>query len=163
VHECLLLRLETLVWTDYEGLIKENKEVAKYILIRNTSRLKKATLNVVNQRFLLTFHFRPRLSQNTFWNFDLVALHQWIRPKNVPECLLLHLETFMWEDYEWERDEVEVAKYILKNSNHLKRAIFSSSLSICSEGRLVLINGFKSVVKASVVESSKLKSSFRWM
>ncbi|CAL9248517.1 unnamed protein product [Arabidopsis halleri] len=89
-----------------------------------------------------------KLIDNTFWRTNHLAHDEWIRPKNVPECLLLHLETFMWEGYEWEReDETEVAKYILKNSNHLKRAIFSSSISICSEDRLVVVNDLKSVVK----------------
>ncbi|KAG7558884.1 F-box domain [Arabidopsis thaliana x Arabidopsis arenosa] len=44
VPEGLLLCLVTLVWTYYEGLIKDEKEVAKYIL-RNASRLKKATFS----------------------------------------------------------------------------------------------------------------------
>lgn len=52
---------------------------------------------------------------------------KWNQPKCVPECLLLHLETFVWENYKWQReDEKEVATYILQNSRCLKKAIFST-------------------------------------
>ncbi|CAL9248518.1 unnamed protein product [Arabidopsis halleri] len=65
---------------------------------------------------------------------DFVADMEWIQPNNVPECLLFHLETFMWEGnyYKWEK---EVAKYILRNSKHLKRATFFSK-DMSSEDRL---------------------------
>ncbi|CAL9238661.1 unnamed protein product [Arabidopsis halleri] len=73
----------------------------------------------------------------------------WNQPKNVPECLLFHLETFMWEGYKWKREEeVEVAKYILKNTNRLKKAIFSLKC-VSSEERLVVVNDLKSVVRAT--------------
>ncbi|CAL9238660.1 unnamed protein product, partial [Arabidopsis halleri] len=73
----------------------------------------------------------------------------WNQPKNVPECLLFHLETFMWEGYRWKREEeVEVAKYILKNTNGLKRAIFSLKC-ISYEERLAVVKDLKSVVRAT--------------
>ncbi|KAL9831736.1 putative FBD domain-containing protein [Arabidopsis thaliana] len=54
----------------------------------------------------------------------------WSKPKCVPGCLLLHLETFMWIGYEWQRrDEKEVATYILRNTRRLKKATFSQNPS----------------------------------
>ncbi|CAL9247100.1 unnamed protein product, partial [Arabidopsis halleri] len=52
---------------------------------------------------------------------------KWSQPKRVPECLLFHLETFVWTGYEWPlRDEKEVATYILRNTRRLKKATFST-------------------------------------
>ncbi|KAG7633758.1 F-box domain [Arabidopsis suecica] len=52
---------------------------------------------------------------------------KWIQLKCVPECLLFHLETFVWTGYEWQRrDEKEVARYILRNTTSLKKATFST-------------------------------------
>ncbi|AEE78487.1 FBD-associated F-box protein [Arabidopsis thaliana] len=52
---------------------------------------------------------------------------EWSRPKCVPECLLFHLETFVWTRYEWQReDEKAVATYILKNARCLKKATLST-------------------------------------
>ncbi|AAG28234.1 putative FBD-associated F-box protein [Arabidopsis thaliana] len=75
------------------------------------------------------------------------ASGEWNQPKNVPECLH-HLEKFIWEGYKWKREEIEVAKYILKNTNRLKRAIFSLK-GISSEDRLVVVEDLKSVVMAT--------------
>jgi len=76
------------------------------------------------------------------------ASGEWNQPKNVPECLF-HLEKFIWEGYKWKREEeIEVAKYILKNTNRLKRAIFSLK-GISSEDRLVVVEDLKSVVMAT--------------
>ncbi|CAH8351933.1 unnamed protein product [Eruca vesicaria subsp. sativa] len=79
---------------------------------------------------------------------------EWNQPKCVPECLLFHLETFMWEDYEWERDEIQVATYILENARQLKKAIFSTTSIVLEEQeelgkRSELINELASVVRAS--------------
>ncbi|EOA26119.1 hypothetical protein CARUB_v10019545mg [Capsella rubella] len=50
------------------------------------------------------------------------------QPKYVPECLLFHLETFLWTGYRWELgDEREVATYILKNARRLKKATLSTN------------------------------------
>ncbi|KAJ4897516.1 FBD-associated F-box protein [Raphanus sativus] len=52
---------------------------------------------------------------------------KWNQPKCVPECLLLHLETFVWKRFKWQReDEKELATYILQNSRCLKKAVFST-------------------------------------
>ncbi|EOA23367.1 hypothetical protein CARUB_v10019579mg, partial [Capsella rubella] len=73
---------------------------------------------------------------------------EWNQPKNIPECLLLHLETFTWKGYKWQRKkERKVAKYILKSSNHLKRATFLSSKRICSTDRRMMVKYMKSLVK----------------
>ncbi|KAF8108155.1 hypothetical protein N665_0114s0045 [Sinapis alba] len=44
VPECLLNRLETLVWKNYKGEVEDDREVAQYIL-RNASRLETATFS----------------------------------------------------------------------------------------------------------------------
>ncbi|CAH8338354.1 unnamed protein product, partial [Eruca vesicaria subsp. sativa] len=50
---------------------------------------------------------------------------EWNQPKCVPECLLSHLETFVWTRPDWIREEErEVARYILSNSQQLKKATF---------------------------------------
>ncbi|XP_019099693.1 PREDICTED: FBD-associated F-box protein At3g49020-like [Camelina sativa] len=52
---------------------------------------------------------------------------EWSQRKCVPECLLFHLETFLWTRYQWQReDEHEVATYILKNARRLKKAFIST-------------------------------------
>ncbi|XP_023638292.1 F-box/LRR-repeat protein At3g26922 isoform X1 [Capsella rubella] len=54
------------------------------------------------------------------------AFRNWNQPKNVPGCLLFHLGSFMWKGCNrLGEDEREVAKYILRNTNRLKRATFS--------------------------------------
>ncbi|CAH8334512.1 unnamed protein product [Eruca vesicaria subsp. sativa] len=69
-------------------------------------------------------------TENDYYNnrpiFSLRLDGEWKkRPKSVPECLLFHLVTFQWTNYLWERkEEVEVAKYILKNARWLKKATF---------------------------------------
>ncbi|CAF2268021.1 unnamed protein product [Brassica napus] len=52
---------------------------------------------------------------------------EWNKPKSVPECLLSHLETFVWRRYDWKGEkEEEVAIYLLKNARGLKNATFST-------------------------------------
>ncbi|KAF8047510.1 hypothetical protein N665_2990s0003 [Sinapis alba] len=46
----------------------------------------------------------------------------WIQPSCVPQCLLYHLKTFEWRDYEGAEVEKEVAIYILKNASRLVTA-----------------------------------------
>ncbi|CAL9248524.1 unnamed protein product [Arabidopsis halleri] len=71
---------------------------------------------------------------------------KWNQPKNVPECLLQHLETFVWASYEARlEDEIEVAKYILRNARRLKKATFFK-IEINSDMR---VEELKSVVRAS--------------
>ncbi|ESQ32789.1 hypothetical protein EUTSA_v10005660mg [Eutrema salsugineum] len=78
-----------------------------------------------------------------------VARGEWNQPNNVSECLLFHLEAFMWKGYKWQReDEKEVAKYIIGNTKRLKRATFSSRRIKPSE-RVEVVKELESVVRAS--------------
>ncbi|KFK34517.1 hypothetical protein AALP_AA5G155900 [Arabis alpina] len=59
---------------------------------------------------------------------DGVVGVKWNEPKCVPECLLSHLETFVWKRYNWGKEkEKKVATYILKNARLLKNATFTTS------------------------------------
>ncbi|CAH8267946.1 unnamed protein product [Arabidopsis lyrata] len=67
------------------------------------------------------------IDSRQYINKDLPVDWKWNQPKCVPECLLFHLEAFVWTRYEWQReDEKEVAKYILKNARLLKKATLST-------------------------------------
>ncbi|KAG7558880.1 FBD domain [Arabidopsis thaliana x Arabidopsis arenosa] len=80
---------------------------------------------------------------------DPVACMKWNQPKDVPECLLLHLETVVWKNYQGEIEvEKEVAKYILRNTSRLKKAIFSNAY-IRPEKRLERLKELDSVGMAS--------------
>lgn len=87
-----------------------------------------------------------------FQDWDLVKkmpCGKWNQPKNVPECLLLHLETFVWTCYEARlEDEIEVAKYILRNARRLRKATFSK-IEINSDKRAEMVEELESVVRAS--------------
>ncbi|XP_010418931.1 PREDICTED: putative FBD-associated F-box protein At1g55030 [Camelina sativa] len=104
---------------------------------------------------LLSFmlHSSPKLQVLKFiddigWVDSVEATGVWNPPENVPKCLLSHLETFMWKGYKRKRkEELEVAKYILKNTNRLKRASFSLNLICSYRDRLEVLNDLKSVVR----------------
>ncbi|ESQ45514.1 hypothetical protein EUTSA_v10011064mg, partial [Eutrema salsugineum] len=87
---------------------------------------------------------------------DCLVDWKWNQPKRVPECLLLHLETFVWTKYEWQREEEkEVAAYILKNARRLKKATISTKPIESKqleklEKRREMLNELASEVKASV-------------
>lgn len=48
----------------------------------------------------------------------------WSEPSYVPGCLLSSLETFEWLQYEGKEEEIEVARFIFRNSCGLKMAGF---------------------------------------
>lgn len=74
-----------------------------------------------------------------------VSCKEWDQPKNVPECL----ETFLWNTCKEEQEEEkEVAKYILRNANRLKKANISIK-GFNSDERLELLKELENVVKAS--------------
>jgi len=75
-------------------------------------------------------------------------LWKWIQPKNIPKCMLLHLETFVWEDYEWREDEKEVTKYILSNASRLDKATFLTK-RLTSKERVEMVEELETVIKAS--------------
>ncbi|KAL1195681.1 F-box/FBD/LRR-repeat protein [Cardamine amara subsp. amara] len=59
------------------------------------------------------------------WNPYLVG-EKWSEPKYVPQCLLSHLEAFVWTRCDWRKEEErKVAAYILRNAIRLKKATFS--------------------------------------
>lgn len=63
------------------------------------------------------------------WNFERGVKVRWYRPSCVPECLLFHLKTFEWVDYNGTEDEKRVAVYVLKNARRLETAtVFPESL-----------------------------------
>ncbi|VVB12954.1 unnamed protein product [Arabis nemorensis] len=69
----------------------------------------------------------PRSQRYLNFHKNGVVGGKWNEPKCVPECLLSHLETFVWTRYDWGREEEkEVATYILKNARQLKQATFST-------------------------------------
>ncbi|CAL9217413.1 unnamed protein product [Arabidopsis halleri] len=55
------------------------------------------------------------------------SLACWSEPSLVPECLLSSLENLEWEQYDGTEVEEEVAAFILRNANCLKKATISSN------------------------------------
>ncbi|XP_010507328.1 PREDICTED: FBD-associated F-box protein At3g49020-like [Camelina sativa] len=86
---------------------------------------------------------------------DSLNGQEWNQPTCVPECLLFHLETFLWTGYEWQlEDEKEVATYILKNARRLKKATLSTKPIESKElekleKRRQMLNELTIVVRAS--------------
>lgn len=79
-----------------------------------------------------------------------MAREKWNQPKNAPECLVNHLETFVWEGYEGKcREEKEVARYILRNASRLKKVAFSKPNSNNSKERLEMLEELASLVRSS--------------
>ncbi|KAJ4894503.1 putative FBD-associated F-box protein [Raphanus sativus] len=62
----------------------------------------------------------------------------WKEPSHVPGCLLSSLETFEWMEYEGTEEEMEVARFILRNTSRLKRAAFYPE-STNAEEELVML------------------------
>ncbi|KAL1205470.1 putative F-box/FBD/LRR-repeat protein [Cardamine amara subsp. amara] len=87
----------------------------------------------------------PQLSRRE----DLGDQGKWNQPNNVAECLLRHLKTFVLISYKEElKEEIEVAKYILKNANCLKKATFSIK-GLNSDKRVEMLEELESVVRVS--------------
>ncbi|XP_024011690.1 F-box/FBD/LRR-repeat protein At5g56420 [Eutrema salsugineum] len=86
----------------------------------------------------------------------------WIQPSCVPECLLLHLNTFEWRDYGGSEEEKQVAVYILKNARRLVTAtIYPDSAELASKHEmfeeLEIESRFSTLISVSQItlESSK--------
>uniref|UniRef100_A0A1J3FY84 F-box/FBD/LRR-repeat protein n=1 Tax=Noccaea caerulescens TaxID=107243 RepID=A0A1J3FY84_NOCCA len=83
-----------------------------------------------------------------YWD-PSVACKKWSQPNKVPECLLSHLETFVWRSYRQRLEEEKVvAKYILSNAAHLKRASFSE-MPLQERNSQEMVVELESVVRAS--------------
>ncbi|ANM65628.1 Leucine-rich repeat [Arabidopsis suecica] len=84
-----------------------------------------------------------------------LASMNWDQPKNIPGCLLFNLETFIWKGCKRiGEDEKEVAKYILRNTNRLKRATFTREIYEENNSQdmfenLEMVEELESVVRAS--------------
>ncbi|KAL9292869.1 putative FBD domain-containing protein [Arabidopsis thaliana] len=84
-----------------------------------------------------------------------LASMNWDQPKNIPGCLLFNLETFTWKGCKRiGEDEKEVAKYILRNTNRLKRATFTREIYEENNPQdmfenLEMVEELESVVRAS--------------
>ncbi|CAA7032719.1 unnamed protein product [Microthlaspi erraticum] len=50
----------------------------------------------------------------------------WKEPSSVPRCLLSSLETLTWANYEGREEQKQVAAFILRSANFLKKATISS-------------------------------------
>ncbi|CAA7056377.1 unnamed protein product [Microthlaspi erraticum] len=112
----------------------------EFFLIENKLELVEAKIinvsNIPNENILrsltsvkrLSLHLSPLKPIDPYCNKeDCPVEWKWEQPKCVPECLLFHLERFVWRRYEWQReDEKEVATYILKNARLLKKTTFST-------------------------------------
>lgn len=59
--------------------------------------------------------------------------HQWSPPEVVPICLLKHLKTVSVRGFKGKIDEIEVAKYLLKNCEVLKKMTFYSKDLLCTK------------------------------
>ncbi|CAA7016898.1 unnamed protein product [Microthlaspi erraticum] len=92
------------------------------------------------------------LKLNGRWRYDRIDdldEEEWSQPKNVAECLLFSLETFVWKCRRERLEEgKEVAEYILRNACRLKRATVSIQ-GLNSEERLDLLEEMECVVRAS--------------
>lgn len=87
--------------------------------------------NCVNFSIIFGFWFKSvmHLSQNHWLAVDRKVC--WMEPSCVPECLLFHLKTLEWRDYEGTKVEKEVAIYILKNARRLVTAtIYHDSVNM---------------------------------
>ncbi|XP_024008507.1 F-box/FBD/LRR-repeat protein At3g51530 [Eutrema salsugineum] len=93
--------------------------------------------------------------QNLVSNKKNMEPGKWNQPEDVPECLLSHLETFVWTRPDWIREEEkEVARYILSNARQLKKATFSldhieSKRLFKLAKRQQMLNELPGVVRAS--------------
>ncbi|XP_020881408.1 F-box/LRR-repeat protein At3g26922-like isoform X2 [Arabidopsis lyrata subsp. lyrata] len=111
----------------------------EFCMIENAPELVEATImnvsKIINEKLLESLTSVKRLSlalsplEEWSGENNHLANRNWDQPKNVPGCLLFHLETFMWKGCKkLGEDEKVVAKYILRNSNRLKKATFTRKI-----------------------------------
>ncbi|XP_020868799.1 probable FBD-associated F-box protein At1g32375 [Arabidopsis lyrata subsp. lyrata] len=103
-------------------------------MLRVSPNLRDLELNLVHRYKHELFIF---LDQYIFYP-NVIYLYQchdltdgplacWSEPSLVPECLLSSLENLEWEQYDGTEVEKEVAAFILRNANCLKKATISSN------------------------------------
>ncbi|CAA7022933.1 unnamed protein product [Microthlaspi erraticum] len=104
----------------------------------------------------------PKLQRNNGFYEGISRIKgQWRGPTSVPGCLMFHLHTFKWEDYESKDQEKRILTYILKNARQLTTADISSwrsysgdlnelvSLPRASSSCQLMVNGEKLVAACS--------------
>ncbi|CAA7062552.1 unnamed protein product [Microthlaspi erraticum] len=72
----------------------------------------------------------------------------WNEPSDVPRCLLSSLETFEWSQYEGREDDIQVARFILRNSARLKTAAFNPK-STDPEEKLEILTKLSMTLRSS--------------
>ncbi|XP_019099853.1 PREDICTED: F-box/FBD/LRR-repeat protein At3g52680-like [Camelina sativa] len=101
-------------------------ELVEASIVEAISITNKKLLGSLTSVKRLLLHLSPLRKYNHVRSDSLVR-GKWNEPKYVPECLLSHLETFVWKRFGWGREEEkEIATYILKNARRLKKAHFST-------------------------------------
>ncbi|CAH8339420.1 unnamed protein product [Eruca vesicaria subsp. sativa] len=73
----------------------------------------------------------------------------WNRPSSVPECLLSHLEIFVWREFGGRRQERACVAYILANSKCLKTARFSPCNKLSEKDKDKMMELLKSMFRVS--------------
>ncbi|WZZ08857.1 hypothetical protein YC2023_094778 [Brassica napus] len=73
----------------------------------------------------------------------------WKGPSSVPECLMSHLHTFKWKNYNTKDEEKKIVAYILNNARQLKIVGISGSRYYSKEERLKKLNELVSLPRAS--------------
>ncbi|KAM1758867.1 hypothetical protein TB2_007764 [Malus domestica] len=137
VPDCLLSHLKTISLRGFQGS-QDEMEVAKYLL-KNGEVLKKLTIypwmhiprdQWYEQEKLIvreTNGITRKMSVNGIWEIR----------QTLPFCLLSHLKTIFIKGFKGQRDEMEVAKYLLKNNVVLdKMATSTGDLNCTKEEKL---------------------------
>uniref|UniRef100_M4FFI3 F-box domain-containing protein n=1 Tax=Brassica campestris TaxID=3711 RepID=M4FFI3_BRACM len=73
----------------------------------------------------------------------------WKGPSSVPECLMSHLHTFKWKNYNTKDEEKKIVAYILNHARQLKIVGISGSRYYSKEERLKKLNELVSLPRAS--------------
>lgn len=74
----------------------------------------------------------------------------WVHPKLVPECLSSKLKKCFVRKYDGGRDELEFARYIMRNAKVLHTLTITSNSSTIPEEKLEIIKKLSSCQRISV-------------
>ncbi|EOA12675.1 hypothetical protein CARUB_v10027829mg, partial [Capsella rubella] len=132
IEFCLIEKAPELV----EAKVSEVSDINNENILDSLTSAKRLSLNLSHLEWwdLLSFMLdgSPKLQVLKIIDLSMSTNNgtkigrKWNKPKCVPDCLLFHLETFMWTGYGERRDDKEVATYILRHTRRLKKAIFST-------------------------------------